>query len=148
MPALYARSSHRALIPGLAALAALASCQAKDVGSRQDSAAAVAPARPNAGDTVGARRKVMFVGTSLTAGYGLGGDSAFSVMIQGKIDSAGLPFETVNAGVSGETTAGLLERLDWILKAKFDVIVIESGANDGLRGVEASAIKTNLTEVV
>jgi len=88
------------------------------------------------------------VGTSLTAGHGLDPDSAFSVMIQRKIDSAGLPFETVNAGVSGETTAGLLERLDWILKAKFDLIVIESGANDGLRGVDASAIRTNLTEVV
>ena len=90
----------------------------------------------------------MFVGTSLTAGYGLGEDSAFSVLIQQKIDSAGLPFETVNAGVSGETTAGLLQRLDWLLKAKFDVMVIESGANDGLRGVEASAIRANLMQTV
>jgi acyl-CoA thioesterase I len=142
------RSRHRVLLPGLVAFGALVSCQAKDAVSRQDSVAARVPAGPSRGDTVGARRKIMFVGTSLTEGYGLGEDSAFSVMIQRKIDSAGLPFETVNAGVSGETTAGLLERLDWILKAKFDIIVIESGANDGLRGVEAKAIRANLAEVI
>jgi acyl-CoA thioesterase I len=137
----------RSAIPGLVALVVLASCQSKPGISAQDSNAAdrIADVRRNDADI---RRKIMFVGTSLTAGYGLGEDSAFSVMIQRKIDSAGLSFETVNAGVSGETTAGLLERLDWILKARFDVIVIESGANDGLRGVEAKAIRANLSKVV
>ena len=141
------RFRHLSTVSGFAGLAVVASCQSRAAVSAGDSNAAdrIADVRRNDADT---RRKIMFVGTSLTAGYGLGEDSAFSVMIQRKIDSAGLPFETVNAGVSGETPAGLLVRLDGILKAKFNVIVIESGANDGLRGVEANAIKTNLTEVV
>src|SRR5947208_13848097 len=99
-------------------------------------------------DTTTPRRKILFAGTSLTAGLGLDQDSAYSYLIQRKIDSAGLPFETVNAGVSGETTAGLLERLGWLLRGDFDVIVIETGANDGLRAVDASAIRRNLDEIV
>jgi acyl-CoA thioesterase-1 len=95
-----------------------------------------------------ALKKILFAGTSLTAGLGLDRDSAFSYLLQQKIDSAGLPFETVNAGVSGETSAGLLERLDWLLRGDFDVLVIETGANDGLRAIDAAAIKKNLTEVV
>lgn len=142
------RSRRLPWILGLAAVAVLVSCQSKDRASGQDSGGAVVRIAAGPPDTSVGRRRILFVGTSLTAGYGLGEDSAFSAMIQRKIDSAGLPFETVNAGVSGETTAGLLERLDWILKARFDVIVIESGANDGLRGVAAKAIRTNLTEVV
>jgi acyl-CoA thioesterase I len=148
MSAPHRRSRPLVLISGLIALAVLVSCQSKDRASGQDSGDAVVRIPAGPPDTSVGRRRILFVGTSLTAGYGLDIDSAFSVMIQRKIDSAGLSFETVNAGVSGETTAGLLERLDWILKARFDVMVIESGANDGLRGVEANAIRTNLTEVV
>lgn len=136
------------LLIGLGLLALSVSCRSKDRAPEPDSARAVDGALPVRPDTSPARRRILFVGTSLTAGYGLDADSAFSYMIQRKIDSARLPFETVNAGVSGETTAGLLQRLDWILKARFDVLVIESGANDGLRGVEASAIRANLTAVV
>jgi acyl-CoA thioesterase-1 len=66
------------------------------------------------------------------------------MLIQRKIDSAGLAFDVVNAGVSGETSSGLLDRLDWLLRGKFDVLVIESGANDGLRGIPAATLKTNL----
>jgi acyl-CoA thioesterase-1 len=95
-----------------------------------------------------ARRKIVFAGTSLTAGLGLDPDSAYPSLVQQKIDSAGLPFEAVNAGVSGETTAGLLQRLDWLLRGDFDVIVIESGANDGLRGVPAEAVERNLSQIV
>jgi acyl-CoA thioesterase I len=128
-------------------LLVVAACQSKEqAASHADSPSASASLAPH--DTSTTRRKILFVGTSLTAGLGLDPDSAYSYMIQRKIDSAGLPFETVNAGVSGETTAGLLERLDWLLKASFDVIVIESGANDGLRGVAADAMEKNLDEIV
>ena len=82
-----------------------------------------------------ARGVVLFAGTSLTAGLGLSPDSAYPMLIQQKIDSAGLPFEVVNAGVSGETSSGLLDRLAWLLRARFDVLVVETGANDGLRGI-------------
>ena len=91
---------------------------------------------------------VVFVGTSLTAGLGLEPDSAYPQLIQQKIDSARLPFEVVNAGVSGETTAGLLRRLDWLLRGTFDVIVVESGANDGLRGTPVAMVRANLHEIV
>lgn len=135
-------------LASIAALIAIGSCQTKDGNPAPDSSGMSAAKAAASADTAKSRRRILFVGTSLTAGLGLDPDSAFSYLIQRKIDSAGLPFETVNAGVSGETTAGLLERLDWILEAKFDVIVIESGANDGLRGVEAKAIRDNLSEVV
>ncbi len=87
---------------------------------------------------------VLFAGTSLTAGLGLDPDSAYPMMIQRKIDSAGMRFEVVNAGVSGETSSGLLDRLDWLSRANFDVLVLETGANDGLRGVPTSALKANI----
>ena len=91
-----------------------------------------------------ARKVVLFAGTSLTAGLGLDPDSAYPMLIQRKIDSAGLPFDVVNAGVSGETSSGLLDRLDWLLRGNFAVLVIESGANDGLRGIPTSTLEANL----
>jgi acyl-CoA thioesterase-1 len=94
------------------------------------------------------RRTILFVGTSITAGLGLEPDSAYPMLIQRKIDSAGLPFEVVNAGVSGETSSGLLDRLDWLLRGKFDVMVIETGANDGLRGIPTSTVRSNLETAV
>jgi acyl-CoA thioesterase-1 len=66
------------------------------------------------------------------------------MLIQRKIDSAGLHFDVVNAGVSGETSSGLLDRLDWLLRGRFDVMVLETGANDGLRGIPVSALRANL----
>src|ERR1051325_5523973 len=122
-------------------ISVVAAACASEKPSARDSTSSAVTTRPN---TANPRRKILFAGTSLTAGLGLDHDSAFSYLIQRKIDSAGLPFETVNAGVSGETTAGLLERLDWLLRGDFDVIVIETGANDGLRAIDATAIRHNL----
>ena len=91
---------------------------------------------------------VLFVGTSLTAGLGLSPDSAYPQLIQQKIDDARLPFDVVNAGVSGETTAGLLRRLDWLMRGDFDVVLVESGANDGLRGTPVAAVRKNLADII
>jgi acyl-CoA thioesterase I len=91
---------------------------------------------------------VLFVGTSLTAGYGVGEDMAYPAIIQEKIDAAGLPFQVVNAGISGETSAGGLRRIDWSLQQPIDVLVLELGANDGLRGLDPAAMRSNLDEIM
>ncbi len=94
------------------------------------------------------RRVVLFLGTSLTAGFGVGAEHAFPALIQQKIDSAGLPFRVVNAGLSGETSAGGLRRLDWSLQEPIDVLVLELGANDGLRGLSVPEMRANLDSII
>lgn len=107
-----------------------------------------AAATRGAPEAVDARPTVVFLGTSLTAGYGLGADRAYPARIQEKIDSAGLGYRVVNAGVSGETSAGGLRRVPWVLREPVDVLVLELGANDGLRGLDPDAMKRNLQAIV
>ena len=104
-------------------------------------AAASAPAT----DT---RPAILFFGTSLTAGLGLETEQAYPALIQRKLDSARLAFRAVNAGVSGETSAAGLRRIDWILQQPVAVLVLELGANDALRGLELAAAKQNLQEII
>ncbi|GAB5523971.1 MAG: arylesterase [Roseivirga sp.] len=94
------------------------------------------------------RMKIVFFGDSLTAGYGLTMQDAFPHIIQQRIDSLGLPYEVVNAGLSGETTAGGINRIDWILKSKPDIFILELGANDGLRGLSPDQTKKNLSGMI
>jgi acyl-CoA thioesterase-1 len=92
---------------------------------------------------------ILFVGTSLTAGYGLESvDKAYPALIQQKLDSAGYRFKVINAGVSGETSAGGLNKIDWILSRPFRVLVLELGANDGLRGLSPAAMRSNLEQII
>ena len=100
--------------------------------------------RPAATGTAPRAPNVVFVGTSLTAGLGLEPEAAFPGRIEAKIDSAGLPYTVINAGISGETSSGLLRRLDWLLEGEFDVIVVETGANDGLRGIPIETARQNI----
>jgi acyl-CoA thioesterase-1 len=130
------------------ALIAIVACGA---GQGKDKAADTARARrpeskPGTAGPAAApgKKQILFAGTSLTAGLGLEPDSAYPMLIQRKIDSAGLPFDVVNAGVSGETSSGLLDRLDWLLRGQFAVMVLETGANDGLRGIAPSVLEANL----
>jgi acyl-CoA thioesterase I len=95
-----------------------------------------------------ARHTILFVGTSITAGFGLEPDSAFPQLIDRKLDSLRLPYDAVNAGVSGETSAGLLRRIDWLLREPFDVVVIETGANDALRGAPVATVGANIQQIV
>ena len=90
----------------------------------------------------------MFVGTSLTAGLGVEPDQAYPALIQQKIDSAGLNYRVVNAGVSGETSAGALRRVDWLLREPVAILVLETGANDGLRGQDPDSIRANVQAVI
>src|SRR6478752_7424289 len=82
-----------------------------------------------------APRVVLFLGDSITAGYGLDPSQAFPALIQQKIDAQRWNFKVINAGQSGDTSAGGLGRMDWLLKNRIDVLVLELGANDGLRGL-------------
>ncbi|MDO9274313.1 MAG: arylesterase [Lutibacter sp.] len=94
------------------------------------------------------QKVILFFGTSLTAGMGLDPKDAFPAVIQEKIDSLNLPYEVINAGLSGETTASGKNRINWVLNQKIDVFVLELGANDGLRGVPLTETKSNLQAII
>jgi acyl-CoA thioesterase-1 len=118
----------------------LAGCGTEeDVPVRDD-----APPAPATGE----RGRIVFLGTSLTAGLGLDPDQAYPALIQRKLDAEGLRFEAVNAGVSGETSAGARRRVDWLLQQPAAVLVIETGANDGLRGLEADSLRSNIQAII
>lgn len=91
---------------------------------------------------------MLFFGTSLTAGLGLEPEESYPSLIQAKLDSAGLAFRAVNAGVSGETSAAGLRRIDWLLNQPVAVLVLELGANDALRGQDLAAARSNLQEII
>lgn len=98
----------------------------------------------------GTPKTLVFFGDSLTAGHGLDdpGTEAFPALIQKKIDADHLPWRVVNAGLSGETSAGGLRRVDWILRQPVDLFVLELGANDGLRGIPPPDTEANLQAIV
>lgn len=100
---------------------------------------------PRARDTTAV---VLFLGTSLTAGYGIGAEYAYPALIRQKLDSADYPLRVVNAGLSGETSAGGLRRIDWSLQQPVEVLVLELGANDGLRGLPISSLRDNLDAII
>lgn len=93
-------------------------------------------------------KHILFFGNSLTAGYGLDEDQSFPALIQQRIDSLKLPYTVINAGLSGETTSGGKNRIDWVLKQKVDVFVLELGANDVLRGLDLKETEANLREIL
>jgi acyl-CoA thioesterase-1 len=93
-------------------------------------------------------KKILFFGDSITAGYGLDESQAFPALIQERIDSLGWNFEAVNAGLSGETSAGGLRRVDWMLRQDFSIFVLELGGNDGLRGIDLESTKKNLEGII
>lgn len=112
--------------------------------SENEKTAAKAPEKKTDDQAV---KKILFFGTSLTAGYGLDVTEAYPALIQHKIDSLKLPYKVVNAGLSGETSAAGNTRIDWLLNQPFDIMVLELGANDGLRGLPLSDTKKNLQQI-
>jgi acyl-CoA thioesterase-1 len=98
--------------------------------------------------SVGGTPTIVFLGTSITAGLGLDPEQAYPAVIQRKLDSAGLDYQVINAGVSGETSAGALTRIDWILRQAPAVLVIETGANDGLRGQPPETVRANIQAII
>ena len=92
--------------------------------------------------------KVFCFGDSLTAGYGLKQEQAFPQLIKDKLDGKGLKFKVLNGGVSGNTSAGGVRRVNWYFKTKIDVLVLALGANDGLRGLPIKSTKENLQKII
>ncbi len=91
---------------------------------------------------------VLFLGDSITAGLGVGENNAYPAIIQHKVDSLGWNVDVINAGLSGETSAGGLRRVDWLMRRRIDVMVLELGANDGLRGIDPKSTKKNLQAII
>jgi acyl-CoA thioesterase I len=145
----------------LAALLAVSACGS---GKNVDNSSNVAEAKDNMSVTRGRGSEesassvgtsttvrkpvVLFFGTSLTAGFGLDPDQAFPSLIEKKAEADGLPIRAVNAGLSGETTAGAARRIDWVLRTPADLVVVEGGANDALRGLSPDAARANLERVI
>jgi acyl-CoA thioesterase-1 len=94
------------------------------------------------------RPTIVAFGDSLTAGFGVAPEESYPAQLQRRLDDAGYRYRVVNAGVSGETTAGGLRRVDWILKSRPSIVILELGANDGLRGFHPAQIRTNLEQII
>jgi acyl-CoA thioesterase I len=107
-----------------------------------------APSRPATAAPVLSGSLIVFLGDSLTAGLGLDEDEAYPALLGKGLEEEGLPVRVINAGVSGDTTAGGLSRIDWLLNQHPDVVVVALGANDGLRGQPVEGVERNLREIV
>ena len=132
-----------AAIPVLAVACAQPDERPRDV-SEATASGGARPAAPAAGT----RPRIVFLGDSLVAGLGLPRPQAVPSLIQARLDHEGYSYEVVNAGVSGDTSAGGLSRLDWSLEGDVDVLVVELGANDGLRGLPVAQMKGNLEAII
>ena len=125
-----------------------AACSGGDAAPEQQNGGAAATVSAAPAPERSASRRIVFIGTSLTAGLGLPPEQAYPALIQERIDAAGLNYTVVNRGVSGETSAGARERVAWMLREPADVYVIETGANDGLRGLGVDAMRANIGAMI
>jgi acyl-CoA thioesterase-1 len=124
----------------------------------QENRAAPAPAAPPASSSAPSassdpavetgRPKIVLLGDSLTAGLGLLEDQAYPALLQKRLDAEGYEYDVENAGVSGDTSAGGLRRLDWALQGNVRVLVVALGANDGLRGLSTAEMKSNISRII
>lgn len=135
-----------AALAGLCAFAA--ACGQVSCGSGVELEQAAAPAPATGSSTADERPKVVMLGDSLTAGLGLVETQSFPGLLQEKADTAGFDVEVVNAGASGDTSAGGLRRLDWALQGDVRVLVVALGANDALRGLSVGEMKQNLAQII
>jgi acyl-CoA thioesterase-1 len=117
-------------------------------GCGEETPPAVAPPEPVEQATAARDGVIVAVGDSLTAGYRVAEEQAYPAILQQRLDRDGYNLEVVNAGISGETSSGTLARLDWILTLKPDIIILETGANDGLRGIDPQLTRDNIDRIV
>jgi acyl-CoA thioesterase-1 len=126
----------------------IAGCGRPDAERPAPAREAAASPSPAAAEPAVSVPRIVFLGDSLTAGYGLTRGEEVPGLIQARLNKEGYRYEVVNAGVSGDTSAGGLTRLDWSLEGNVAALVVELGANDGLRGLPVSQLKQNLTEII
>ena len=129
----------------------LAGCRGSERDSRDGDARSLGgevAERAASAPSTSERRRVVFLGDSLTAGYGLAKEQSVPSLIQKRLDDEGYDYEVVNHGVSGDTSAGGVSRLEWALAGDVRVLVLELGANDGLRGVPVESMKSNLSTII
>ena len=129
----------------LAACSDRSASQPESASVRTEPAASAEAADPDAPPS---RPRIVAFGDSLTAGLGLLEQEAYPALLQRKIDAAGYNFEMVNAGLSGDTSAGGVRRLDWVLEGDVRVLIVSFGGNDGLRGLPISQMKENLSAII
>ncbi len=144
LPMNFARFSFAALLA--LALGACNSGPTTDTAASQTVASTTKPPANEATST--GEKRLLFFGNSLTAGYGVEPDQAFPALVGQKIDSLGLGYTVINAGLSGETTAGGRSRVGWVLRQPVDVFVLELGGNDGLRGLPLTDTRRNLQAII
>lgn len=120
-------------------------CASPDSTNTSDTTTSVQNTNTRSADTL---KRIVFFGNSLTAGYGLDISEAYPALIQAMIDSLHLPYKVINAGLSGETSAGGNSRIDWILRQPVDIFVLELGGNDGLRGIPLEDTQKNLQQIL
>jgi acyl-CoA thioesterase-1 len=139
----------------LAATTILVACSSQGASERrggEGSTAAEAPSRPSiANDAAGANRdipRIVVLGDSLTAGLGLAIEDAYPAVLQRRLDATGLKYRVINAGISGDTSAGGLARLDWALEGDVRILIVALGGNDALRGLPVSQLKDNLARII
>lgn len=136
------------LAPVAVLLLGAAACLAACGGSAPAPDTASPAARPPASAPASGRPRLVCLGDSLTAGLGLSRDEAYPALLERRLAAAGHDWEVVNAGVSGDTSAGGLSRLDWSLEGDVRILVLALGANDGLRGLPVEAMSDNLARVI
>jgi len=138
-----------AVIPALSACGAQAANDPRPVARAVPAANSVPAARPVApASATAATPVVIFLGDSLTAGLGLDEGQAYPALLDRQLREEGRPARVINAGVSGDTTAGGLSRLGWLLKQRPDLVVVGLGANDGLRGLPLAEVESNLRAII
>jgi len=134
------------LLPAFALIINFAACQNNSQDTASQNTATEQALTEN--KPAPARKNIIFFGNSLTAAYQLSPEQGFTALIQQKVDSLGLPYTCVNAGLSGETTADGVSRIEWVLQQPVDVFVLELGGNDALRGLPLAESKKNLQAIV
>ncbi len=134
-------------VAALVAVLTIVSCQESEAPPSDPAPPTQSPISSPTPSTSDARR-IVVLGNSIAAGYGLDPAQAFPALLQQRIDSLGWNFTVENAGISGETTAGGLARLDWLLESPVSVLIVELGGNDGLRGLPLESTQRNLTAIV